>query len=42
MDGDEEVSPTQEIDFCTLGMLIIGKKALLYCLFTVIFVGLFL
>jgi len=26
MDEDEEISPTQEIDFCTLGMLIIGEK----------------
>lgn len=26
MDEDEAISPDQEIDFCTLGMFIIGKK----------------
>jgi hypothetical protein len=25
MDEEEEISPTQEIDFCTMGMFIIGK-----------------
>jgi hypothetical protein len=25
MDDEEEISPTQDIDFCTMGMFIIGK-----------------
>jgi hypothetical protein len=26
---EDEISPSQEIDFCTLGMLIIGKRGFL-------------
>jgi hypothetical protein len=29
MEEEDEVSPSQEIDFCTLGMLIIGERGLL-------------
>ncbi len=28
MGDEEETAPSQEIDFCTLGMFIIGKKIL--------------
>jgi hypothetical protein len=31
MEEEDEVSPSQEIDFCTLGMLIIGERGLLSC-----------
>jgi hypothetical protein len=27
MDEEEDISPDQEIDFCTLGMFIIGKDS---------------
>jgi hypothetical protein len=26
MEDEDEVSPSQEIDFCTLGMFIIGER----------------
>jgi hypothetical protein len=29
MVGEEEISPSQEIDFCTMGMFIIGKTVFL-------------
>jgi hypothetical protein len=31
MEEEDEVSPSQEIGFCTLGMLIIGERGLLSC-----------
>lgn len=32
MDEKGVIPPNQEIDFCTLGMFIIGENALIYCL----------
>ncbi len=29
MEEEDEVSPSQEIDFCTLGMFIIGERGFL-------------
>lgn len=30
MEEEEEISPSQEIDFCTMGMFIIGKNGSSY------------
>lgn len=34
MEDEDELSPSQEIDFCTMGMFIIGKKDRLLCRFS--------
>jgi len=39
---DEEISPDQEIDFCTLAMFIIGKKKFIIPSISIILIIIFL